>query len=138
MTKPTQDFADFLKARIEASDAFVNGDFEPLGEISTLASPATLFSPKGDIVSGADEVNAVNAESAKLFKPGSENAFDTLHMAVADMLAYWVGVQRSVVRMQGQDAGIPMNLRLTEIYRLEDGAWKLIHRHADMLAEDGA
>lgn len=135
MSKAPTDFAAFLERRVAASDAFVNGEFGPLGAVSTYTSPATLFSPKGNVVAGADAVNAVNAESAKLFRPGSENAFETLHMAADETLAYWVGVQRSVVQMNGQAAGIPMNLRLTEIYRLEDDGWKLIHRHADALKE---
>ncbi len=138
MTQAFNSFAVFLEQRVEASDAFVNGDFRPLEGVSTHISPATIFGPRGDCVEGAENVNAVNAEGAQLFKPGSENAFETLHMAADDTLAYWVGVQRSVVQLQGQDAGIPMNLRVTEIFRREEGGWKLIHRHADTLAEDGA
>lgn len=103
-----------MKERIEASDAFVNGEYAPLGEISTQVSPATIFGPPGTCVQGADQVNAVNSKSAGLFKPGSENVFETMHSGVSGDLAYWVGLQRSVAQMHGQEKGVPMNLRVTE------------------------
>lgn len=38
------------------------------------------------------------------------------------------------VKMNGDDKLIPMKLRITELFRLREGAWKLIHRHADLAA----
>ena len=91
------DFEQFMKLRKEASDEFINGNFDPLGRISAQTSPATIFGPKGDCVQGADQVNAANAKGAQLFKPGGTNTFEIMHMAVDTDLAYWVGIQRSVV-----------------------------------------
>lgn len=138
MASSKSDFEAFLKTREETSDAFVEGDFAPLKHISTETAPATIFGPKGDCVEGPDEVNAVNEAGAKAFKPGSENAFEIMHHRADTELAYWVGVQRSVVQLKDQEKGVPMDLRVTEIFRKEKGEWKLIHRHADMLkpAED--
>lgn len=129
-----EDFQRFMELRKQASDAFVDGNFEPLGRISTHVSPASLFGPKGDCVQGADQVNATNEKGARMFKPGGSNAFEVMHMAADGNLGYWVGIQRSVVNMQGQ-AGMPMDLRVTEIFRREDGRWKLVHRHADKLTD---
>ena len=130
----TADFAHFMQQRKEASDAFTNGNVEPLERLSTHHSPATIFGPKGDCVQGADQVNAANEKGARLFKPGGSNAFEILHSAADNALAYWVGIQRSVVRMDGKEAGVPMDLRVTEIFRREGSEWKLVHRHADKLA----
>ena len=134
MPSSASDFSAFLREREEASSAFVNGELEPLDKVSTHTSPATIFGPNGTCVQGADKVNAVNAEGAKMFKPGSENSFEIMHESADENLAYWVGVQRSVVKMHAQEQGVPMDLRVTEIFRRENGQWKLIHRHADRLA----
>jgi ketosteroid isomerase-like protein len=134
MAGPSKDFEAFMTQREAASTAFLNGDFDPLAEISAHASPATLFGPKGDCVQGAEKVNAANGEGSKRFKGASRNGFEVMHMAADENLAYWVGVQHSVVRMQGEDQPVPFDLRVTEIFRREGGQWKLIHRHADRLA----
>jgi len=130
------DFADFLRRRAAASDAFVDGDFGPLGALCARRAPATLFGPGGDCVQGPDNVDAANRQGAAHFAPGSGNRFEVMHSAADGDLGYWVGVQRATVRMQGKDEPVPMALRLTEIYRRDD-AWKLIHRHADRLQDAG-
>lgn len=122
-----------MKEREEASTAFVNGDFKALDSVSTHASPASIFGPKGDYVIGADEVNAANAAGAKMFADGAENSFEILHIEAGDTLAFWAGIQRSKVKMKGKADAVPMNLRVTETFRREDGEWKLVHRHADSL-----
>jgi len=65
----TSDFEQFMKLRKEASDEFINGNFDPLDRISEQTSPATIFGPKGHCVQGADQVNAANAKGAQLFNP---------------------------------------------------------------------
>lgn len=131
MNRDLHDFKEFMKSREEASRAFVNGDIGPLDHIATHVSPATIFGPNGDCVEGADKVNAANESGAKLFKPGSESSFEILQMAANDGIAYWAGIQRSTVRVQGKTESIPMDLRVTEAFRREGDEWKLVHRHAD-------
>jgi ketosteroid isomerase-like protein len=136
MSNDTQDFELFMKRREAASRAFVNGDIEPLDRISTHTSPATIFGPKGDYIEGADAVNAANASGARMFESGGENSFEILQMAANDGIAYWAGIQRSRVRMQGKAEAIPMDLRVTEAFRREGDEWKLVHRHADILKSE--
>jgi ketosteroid isomerase-like protein len=48
-------------------------------------------------------------------------------------LAFTTAIERAEVRVAGQEKAAPMALRVTHIFRKEDGAWKLILRHADPL-----
>ncbi|WP_407909839.1 YybH family protein [Lysobacter claricitrinus] len=130
------DFAAFMTRRKAASDAFVDGDAAPLQGISVAADPATIFGPKGDCVQGAAQVDAANAHGAAHFRPGGKNDFEIMHKGATGDFAYWIGIQRSVVNVRGQPPGTVMNLRVTEIFRREHGEWKLMHRHADKLADD--
>lgn len=127
------DFKGFMKLRLQASTDFVEGKFASLKDLSVSNAPATIFPPSGTIIQGASVVNEFNEKSAELFKPGAENSFEILHQYADEHVAYWAGVQRSKVQMAGHVEKVDFNLRVTEIFRKENGEWKLMHRHADNL-----
>jgi ketosteroid isomerase-like protein len=125
-------FEDFLTRRESASLDDINGSPATLVEISTPHDPATFFSPSGDLISGAAKVNAANEKGAVSFKEGSTGHLEILQSSESGDLAFWSGLQHAKARMQGRDGEVPMSLRVTEVFRREDGEWKLVHRHADM------
>lgn len=130
------DFEQFMQRRDDAARAYVRGEAAPLGRIVAHNSPATFFAPMGGYVQGADEVISRYEGDAKAFERGSDSHFEILHMAASDGIAYWTGFQRASARMRGQAEAVPFNLRVTEVFRREDGDWKLIHRHADSLVSE--
>ena len=125
------DFAEFLTGRPSVGQAYVTGDAGPLADISTERDPATFFPPMGGFVEGAAEVLATNRKGAEQFRDGSRTQFEILHSGASGDLGYWVGLQHAEVVMAGRDDPVPMHLRITEVFRREGGAWKLVHRHAD-------
>ncbi len=133
------DFEAFMKRRDLASRAFVNGDLAPYDSIATRVSPATFFGPRGGYRNGLAEVTSgYESDAASFVPPDGESSLEILHMAASDGIAYWVGLQRATVRMRGNADAVSMTLRVTEIFRLEDDEWKIIHRHVDPLASEQA
>ena len=137
MNQDTRDFEQFMKQREQAAGAFVSGDIGPLSAIAAHTSRASFFGPRGGFEQGAEHVLEVYERDCAHFAAG-ESRFEILHMAAGDSVAYWTGLQHATTRFKGSDKTVPMRLRVTEIFRREGREWKLVHRHADMLAEAGA
>lgn len=136
--QPAPSFQDFLRTRERISNDYINGHPEPLDGIATQQDPATFFPPGGTTVQGAAEVSSSQHQGALGFRAGSTGQFEVMQSASSGTLAFWTGVQHAEVMMEGKDERVSMQLRTTEVFRLEDGDWKLIHRHADMRKDGDA
>jgi ketosteroid isomerase-like protein len=131
-----ESFNTFIQQqRPRVAAAFINGDPTPLREISTQADPATFFGPGGGVEQGAAHVLEVNETGSHQFQRGGTTELEVLHSGSDGDFGYWTGFQRASLRLEGKPEPASMNLRVTEIFRRENGRWKLIHRHADPMAE---
>ena len=128
-------FESFMQQRQRVAQAFVNGNAEPLGAISTGSDPATLFGPRGGVEQGARNVLTMNEEGAQAFLPGGTTELEVLHQGHGGDLGYWTGLQHATVVSGPDHKSVQMTLRVTEVFRRESGGWKLVHRHADTLTQ---
>lgn len=126
-----QTFLEFLSVREAAGLAFCRGEPGPAVALSSTNEPASFFGPYGQIIHGAENVRKCYADSAGSFGPKSESRIEIIHAAESADIAHWSGFQRATVDLDGRL--IPLELRITELFRRENDAWKLVHRHADLI-----
>jgi ketosteroid isomerase-like protein len=131
MSEVRNGFHEFIKQREIASRAYVNGDSEPLADVVARVGPTTHFGSGGGYRRGPEEVWSDYVATSQSFEPGGKSSIETLQMGSCDRIGYWVGFQKTLARLRGKAALVPINLRITEIFRREKDGWKLIHRHSD-------
>ncbi len=69
--------------------------------------------------------------AASNYRDGEAAGFELVSKHVTPDLAYIVEVERYKAKIGGRDDITPVALRVTSIFRLEEGVWKIVHRHAD-------
>lgn len=125
-------FSDFMRRRQDASGDYIRGDAHALSGMLTARDPATFMPPGGAVIQGAAAAADAQTRGAAAFGPASQGSFEILSSGHSGDLAYWTGRQLATMDILGHDQPVPMVLRTTEIFRREDGRWRLIHRHADI------
>jgi ketosteroid isomerase-like protein len=127
--------SDGLDSAIEQShfalSEIVKGNPEPFFGLLSHRQDVTLGNPFGPFVRGWQEATEVAGRAASLYREGVVVGFETIARHVTDDLACTVDVERYQVKVGGSDDLAPIALRVTSIFRPEDGIWKLTHRHAD-------
>ena len=118
-----------LARQLPAEEALHNGDPEPRLAMWSTQDPMTLFGAATS-VTGSDEVRPFFRVLAPRFSDCRAYRFELVAAGVSGDLAYTVGYEHSTVSIDGVPAA-PYTLRVTHLYRREDGEWKIVHRHAD-------
>ena len=127
----TVDFDEVVAHYQRALGEFVKGNPEPVKMMFSHREDVTLANPIGPVVRGWEQVAATGDRAASLLKDGEIVAFDIVAKYVTPELAYIVEVERFKARLGGRQEIAPFALRVTTIFRPEDGTWKVVHRHAD-------
>jgi ketosteroid isomerase-like protein len=130
-------FRAFLPQWEKAQTRFINGDPALWKQNASHRDDATIFGAFGGHEKGWKEVGARNDWASSQFKDsGATQKIEYLNTGASGDLAFTVTIERQEgVRMGDQEKAAPRSLRVTQIFRKEDGGWKLLHRHADPLVE---
>ena len=100
-----------------ALNRMANGDAGAFADVWSHGASVTTMHPIGGREVGWDAVR----RSIKL---------NDQYIQVAGDMAYELGIERGQVTMAGQS--VSFDDRVTNIYRRESGAWKIVHHHTDL------
>jgi ketosteroid isomerase-like protein len=125
------DLGQVIEANHRALDAFANGDPKPLQRLFSRRDDVTVANPFGPPARGWTQVAATMERAAVNYREGGATGFERVSEYASADLAYIVEVERFRAKVGGGDEIVPFALRVTTIFRREDGAWKIVHRHAD-------
>ena len=114
-----------------ASGEFLKGNPKPTQELFSHREDVTLANPFGPPVRGWDEVAKVSEHAASQVRDGEFVSAEIIEKNVTPELAYVVEIEQAKAKIGGSEDITPFALRVTMIFRPEDGEWKIVHRHAD-------
>jgi len=106
-----------------------NGDAGPLADIWSHSATVTTMHPIGGREVGWDQVRKSWEQVAQLSSGGQVKLSDRV-IQIAGDAAYELGVERGQMTLAGQQ--VTIDHRVTNIYRREAGAWKIVHHHSDI------
>jgi len=110
---------------------FVTGDPEPLKDAFSHRDDVTLANPWGPPVRGWKQAAETMDRAATNWHDGIAEGFDLVTKHESPDLAYTVEIERYRAKLGDSDEIVKVALRVTQVYRPEDGVWKIMHRHAD-------
>jgi ketosteroid isomerase-like protein len=125
---------DSLRRAIErhrqATTKVRSGDPTAFVDQLSTHDPVTLFPASQPGQTGWTDVSQAIRRVASVYSGSSAVDFDVVAAGVSGDLAYVVGYERAASSIAG-GADENVTLRVTQVFRREDGEWKLAHRHAD-------
>lgn len=124
----------------EALNTAIQGNFDPLSAIWSHRPDISDFSADGSEEFGWNAVHEHIRNTVRLYPSGRIGAQDVRVIADGDAdgdIGYSVVIETGQMRSPDGPM-VKFSQRATNIFRREQGQWKLIHHHADGSLNDGA
>jgi ketosteroid isomerase-like protein len=136
MATETETFlAEMLPKQRAAEKAIHGGDVEPRLALWSRKDPVTLYGALWT-ASGWSEVEPTFRKVANLFSDPIDYEYEVIAAGASGDLAYMVGYEHNQVEVN--DEPTTYTLRVTHVYRRENGQWRIVHRHGDRPPTEGA
>ena len=110
-----------------------SGDAAPVTAIWSRGQVGSTMHPIGGREVGRDQILATWEQAAPAFIDGTASADDVVVIPLSDDVAYTVGTERFEGKVGGET--FRGEWRATNIYRREDGGWRIVHHHTDASGE---
>jgi ketosteroid isomerase-like protein len=128
--RPEAKTAEFIERCHRALRQHTGGNPRPYLELWSRADDVSLMGGVGGHQVGIEQVTELLTAAAKTLNYETWDA-ENLVTGFGGTLGFTVELERLTRHVDGTLE--EMSLRATSIYRREDGAWKVIHRHGDSL-----
>jgi ketosteroid isomerase-like protein len=113
-----------------ALNRMINGDPGPMMEVWSHGPDVTAMHPLGGRETGWEEVRTSWEQVAQAFSDGQVSLDGLVVVPLSDDVAYTLGTEHGQAKLGDKTVGI--DWRVTNIYRREEGEWKIMHHHTDV------
>jgi ketosteroid isomerase-like protein len=127
------DFLSWVQSRLrDAEIALHNGDAAPRRAIWSRNDPVTVLGAWKS-ATGQQEVSDLFGQLEATFSDCTSYTHEIIAAEVIGDMAYTAGYEHTQASVSGEPR--TYTLRATQVYRREDGEWKVAHRHADTVSD---
>ena len=135
-TLANSSFAAVLSEADQALRGIVNGDCSGYERLFADREDITLGNPFGPFGKGRAEVRGALANAASKYRSGSGSGLEIERVAEYgnEDIVCLVEVERGLIQFAASDVPTAIAARVTTVFERIGLEWKLVHRHADLMA----
>jgi ketosteroid isomerase-like protein len=127
------EFLAWVDSRLkDAEVAIHDGNADPRREIWSRAEPVSVLGAWKNAV-GHPELEELFGVLEESFSDCTSYRHELIAADVVGDMAYTVGFEHTQASVNGEPR--TYTLRATQVYRREDGEWRVAHRHADTVPD---
>jgi ketosteroid isomerase-like protein len=127
------DFLMWIRTALyDAERALHDGDAAPRRALWSRNEPVSVLGAWQN-AHGQHEIDQLFAALGESFSDCTSYSFELLSYDVVGDMAYTEGLEHTSASVGGEPRSY--SLRATQVYRREDGEWRVAHRHGDTVSD---